>query len=72
MSILDTIKNFISGAGDHAQNVQDTVQNIGDSEVAQQLKDGAADLGIQAQDAASAAGDKAKDVATNIKDGLGK
>lgn len=72
MSFIDTIKGLFGGASDHAQNLQDTVQNIGDSEVAQQLKDGATDLGAQAQDAATGATDAAKEAAENVKNTLTK
>lgn len=72
MSIFDTIKEVISNMTGHTQDIQDTVQGLTDGDIAQQLKDGAGDIGTNAQEAASGLNEKVQDVANNIKDGLGK
>ncbi len=46
MGLINRIKDLFSGNRDHV----DTVQRLDDNEVAQNLQDGAIDMGTNAQD----------------------
>lgn len=61
MSVFDWLKDLLGGADEHVQNLSDTVQNLGDNEVVQNVQDKASELGGQAQG-----------VADNLKDKLGQ
>ena len=56
----------------HVQNVGETVQNLGDNEVVQNVKDQASELGSQAQDATGNLGEQVQGVTDGIKDKLGQ
>ena len=73
MSVIDWVKDLLSGhAEEHLQNITDAVQNLGDNEVVQNVKDQASELGNQAGDAAGSVGDQAQGVVDALKDKLGQ
>lgn len=72
MSLFDWLKDLLGGAGDHVQNISDTVQGIGDSEIAQNVQDKASELGTQAEELTGRLGEQAQGVIDGLKDKLPK
>lgn len=72
MSIFSTIADLFSGAGEQVQNLSDSVQNIGENEVVQNVQDHASEAGSQAQDIAGDLSSQAQGVVDNLKDKLGQ
>lgn len=65
MSVIDWIKNLLGGADEH-------VQNLGDNEVVQNIKDQASEVGGQAEELKNNAGEQVQNVFDNLKDKLGQ